>query len=112
MSERNAFCRAFDRGWLRIRTDSFCGRHLCRIRHKFIREHSQLNPDELDDTEAESQASTALSSLFPQPEKHWSTELSKYLWRNCNPGYMLKTQKVPSTMKEHFAYDEEEVSEC
>ena len=79
-----------------------------RIRHKFIRAHSTLNPEDLEETE--SVATTTLSSVFPQPEKHWSTELSKYLWRNCNPGYILKTQQVPSTTKEHFSFDEEEVS--
>ena len=83
--------------------------YLLRIRHKFIREHSQLRPEDIDKEDTESVATTTLSSVFPQPEKHWSTELSKYLWRNCNPGYILKTQKVPSTTKEHFSYDEEEV---
>ncbi|WZN60582.1 hypothetical protein HKI87_03g21160 [Chloropicon roscoffensis] len=77
-----------------------------KIRHKFIRAHSTLNPEDLEETE--SVATTTLSSVFPQPEKHWSTELSKYLWRNCNPGYILKTQQVPSTTKEHFSFDEEE----
>ena len=67
-----------------------------------------MNPEDLEETE--SVATTTMSSLFPQPEKHWSTELSKYLWRNCNPGYILKTQQVPSTTKADFSYDEEEVS--
>ena len=79
-----------------------------RIRHKFIREHSTLQPEDLEETE--SVATTTMSSIFPQPEKHWSTELSKYLWRNCNPGYILKTQQVPSTTNDHFSYDKEEVS--
>ena len=79
-----------------------------RIRHKFIREHSTLQPEDLEETE--SVATTTMSSIFPQPEKHWSTELSKYRWRNCNPGYILKTQQVPSTTNDHFSYDKEEVS--
>ena len=45
-------------------------------------------------------------------ERKLGTELSKNMWRRCNPGYTFGTTNTQSVTKNDYAYDPQEVLEA